>query len=139
MLRMSVLCWIKYPEISPRSWATAPTTKAPSVISSLNEIRTRPFLFRPAEARRGPNAASSPTQRDRHILTIQAHGRMHWQKASGYNRRARVEAAIGRYKRVIGDALKSRADERRNTEAAIAVKTLNSMREFGQAEFGRVA
>ncbi|MGA8169841.1 MAG: hypothetical protein WB816_03250 [Methylocystis sp.] len=64
---------------------------------------------------------------------------MRWRKASGYNRRARVEAAIGRYKRVIGHALKSRAHERRNTEAAIAIKTLNSMRELGQAEFVRVA
>lgn len=54
----------------------------------------------------GPNATSSPTQRDRHILEIEERGRMHWQKASGYNRRSKVEAAIGRYKRVIGDAMK---------------------------------
>ena len=31
---------------------------------------------------------------------------MNWQKASGYNRRSKVEAAIGYYKRVIGDALR---------------------------------
>ena len=47
--------------------------------------------------------------------------------------------AIGRYKRVIGDALKSRADARRKTEVAIAVKVLNRMRELGQAEFVRTA
>ena len=51
---------------------------------------------------------------------------MHWQKASGYNRRSKVEASIGRYKRVIGDALKSRADDRRKAEVAIAVKALES-------------
>jgi hypothetical protein len=60
---------------------------------------------------------------------------MHWQKASGYNRRSKVEASIGRYKRVIGDALKSRADDRRKAEVGIAVKALNRMRELGQAQF----
>ena len=87
----------------------------------------------------GPRATSSPTQRDQHILTIEAHGRMNWQKTSGYNRRSLAEAAISRYKRVIGDALKSRADDRRMTEVAIAVKSLNRMRELGQAKFIRVA
>jgi len=47
---------------------------------------------------------------------------MNWQKTSGYNERSKVEAAMSRYKRVIGDALKSRHDDRRTTEVAIAVK-----------------
>ena len=64
---------------------------------------------------------------------------MNWQKASGYNKRSKVEAAISRYKCVIGDALNSRHDARRATEVAIAVKSLNRMREFGQAKFVRVA
>ena len=64
---------------------------------------------------------------------------MHWQKVSGYNRRSKVEASIGRYKRVIGDALKSRAEACRKTEVAIAVKALNRMREIGQAQFIRIA
>ena len=87
----------------------------------------------------GSDATSSPTQRDRHILEIDERGRMHWQKASGYNRRSKVEASIGRYKRVIGDALKSRADDRRKAEVAIGVKALNRMRELGQAQFSRLA
>lgn len=33
-------------------------------------------------------AETSPTQRDRHIETIAEHGRMEWQKRSGYNWRA---------------------------------------------------
>ena len=86
----------------------------------------------------GSDATSSPTQRDRHILEIEDRGRMHWQKASGYNRRSKVEASIGRYKCVIGDALKSRADDRRKAEVAIAVKALNRMRELGQAQFIRL-
>jgi len=46
---------------------------------------------------------------------------MNWQKASGYNKRSKVEAAMSRYKRVIGEILKSRDDARRETEVAIAV------------------
>jgi hypothetical protein len=51
---------------------------------------------------------------------------------SGYNWRALVEAAIGRYKRVIGDGLRSQTDRRRATEIAIAVGALNRMLEFGR-------
>ena len=87
----------------------------------------------------GPTATTAPTQRDLHILAIGAHGRMNWQKASGYNKRSKVEAAMSRYKRVIGEILKSRDDARRETEVAIAVKSLNRMRDFGQAICSRVA
>ncbi len=53
-------------------------------------------------------AATAPTQRDRHLQYIDERGRMAWRKASGYNKRAKVEAAIGRWKQVIGDGLRSR-------------------------------
>ena len=87
----------------------------------------------------GPSAATAPTQRDRHIQEIVEHGRMGWQKASGYNLRAKVEAAIGRYKRVIGDALRSRTDETEATEVAIAAAALNRMLEFGRPNYVRIA
>ena len=61
----------------------------------------------------GPTATISPTPRDLHVLAVDEHGRMNWQKASGYNTRSKVEAAISRYKRVIGDTSKSRHDNRR--------------------------
>jgi hypothetical protein len=60
---------------------------------------------------------------------------MAWQKASGYNLRAKVEASIGRYKRVIGDALRSRTDE---TEVAIAAAALNQTLAFGRPSYVRV-
>ena len=60
---------------------------------------------------------------------------MGWQKASGYNRRALVEAAICRYKRVIGDGLRSHKDGRQATEVAIAVHVLNRMLELGRPEY----
>ena len=64
---------------------------------------------------------------------------MGWQKASGYNYRALVEADIGRYKRVIGDTLRSRTNARQATEVVIAVRALNRMLELGRPEYVRVA
>ena len=87
----------------------------------------------------GETAKTARTQRDRPLQVIAEHGRMAWQKASGYDKRARVEAAIGRYKRVIGDGLRSRTDHRRGTEVAIAVHVLNQMLEFGRPISVRVA
>ena len=46
---------------------------------------------------------------------------------------------MSRYKRVIGDALRSRADRRQATEVAIGVHVLNRMLELGRSEFVRVA
>ena len=43
-------------------------------------------------------AETAPTQRDGHLQHIAEHGRMGWQRASGYTVRARAEAAIGRFK-----------------------------------------
>jgi hypothetical protein len=84
-------------------------------------------------------AATAPTQRDRHLRCIAERGRLGWQKASGYNRRALAEAAVSRYKRVIGDALRSRTDPGRATEVAIAVRALNRMLELGRPESVRIA
>jgi len=72
-------------------------------------------------------AETAPTQRDRHLQCIAEKGRMAWQKASGYNRRSRVETAIGHYKQVIGDGLRFHKDERRRTEVGVAVHVLNRM------------
>jgi Transposase DDE domain len=79
------------------------------------------------------------TQRDRHLQSIAKHGRMGWQKMSGYTRRALVETSISRFKRVIGDALRSRTDRRRVTEVAIAVHALNRMLELGRPKCVRIA
>ena len=82
---------------------------------------------------------TAPTQRDRHLQSIAEHGRMGWQKRSGYTRRARWSRAISRFKRVIGDALRSRTDRRRATEVAIAVRALNRMLELGRPKSVRIA
>jgi hypothetical protein len=68
---------------------------------------------------------TAPTQRDAHLRGIEARGRMDWQRASGYNWGALVEVDISRWKRVIGDGLRSQRDRRQPTEAAIAATVLN--------------
>ena len=84
-------------------------------------------------------AETAPTQRDRHLQLIAEKGRMGWQKASGYNLRALVEAAVSRYKRVIGDTLRSQIDGRQATKVAVAVGVLNRMLELGRPESVRIA
>ncbi|MFD2227507.1 IS5 family transposase [Microvirga arabica] len=82
---------------------------------------------------------TTPTQRDRHLQSIAEHGRIGWQNTSGYTRRALVESAISRFKRVIGNALRSRTDQRRKTEVAIAAHALNRMLELGCPKSVRIA
>ncbi len=85
------------------------------------------------------NHVERPTQRDRHLQVIAEHGRMAWQKASGYTKRARVEATMGRWKQVIGDALRAHTDQRRATEVAVAVHALDRMQELGRPGYVRIA
>ena len=57
---------------------------------------------------------------------------------SGYNKRARVEAAMNRWKQVIGDELRTHTDERRTTEVAVSVHALNRMLELGRPSYVRM-
>ena len=46
---------------------------------------------------------------------------------------------MGRFKRVIGDGLRSRTDRRRATEVDVAVHALNRMLELGRPIYVRIA
>jgi hypothetical protein len=111
------------------------------VYASVAERHPEAAIIVPPRSTAVPSATAetAPTQRDRHLQLIVETGRMAWQKASGYNRRARAEANIGRFKRVIGDGLRSRTDERRATEMDVAVQALNRMLELGRPESVRIA
>ena len=50
-----------------------------------------------------------------------------------------MEADISRFKRVIGDALRSHTDGRQATEVAIAADVLNRMLDLGRPEYVRTA
>jgi hypothetical protein len=92
-----------------------------------------------ATATLSDTAVTAPTQRDRHLQCIAEKGRIGWQKVSGYTRRSRVEAAIRRYKQVVGDGLRFREDDRRITEVGVAVHVLNRMLELGRPISVRIA
>jgi hypothetical protein len=84
-------------------------------------------------------AESAPTKRDRHLQLIAERGRMGWQRASGYGWRALVECDISRWKRVLGDGLRSQTDGRQASEVAIAANVLKRMLELGRPEYVRIA
>jgi hypothetical protein len=84
----------------------------------------------PPRATAIPSEATT-TQRDRHLATIAEHGRMAWQRSSGYSRRSLVETAIYRYKTIIGRRLHARILRNQRTEAKIACNVLNWMTWLG--------
>ena len=77
--------------------------------------------------------------RDRHIQLIAEHGRMAWQKATGYGRRSLGETAIGRYKHLIGPTLRARTRSGQQGEAALSVQVLNRMTRIAKPISVRVA
>jgi hypothetical protein len=74
-----------------------------------------------------------------HLRCIAQCGRLGWQKASGYNWRALVECDISRWKRVIGEGLRSQTDGRQASEVAIAADVLNRILELGRPKYVGIA
>jgi transposase len=81
---------------------------------------------------------TTATQRDRHLETIARHGRMGWQRRSGYNRRSLVETAMFRYNTIIGRRLNARTLPNQRTEAKIGCNVLNRMTGLGMPTSARV-
>ena len=136
--RRSVPCWSRLPDRLRRLPAMERTIATMSTVRSASVIPMRRSLPPRSSAVPSATAETAPTKRDRHLQLIAERGRMGWQRASGYNWRALVEADIGRYKRVIGDALRSRTEARQTTEVAIAVASLNRMLELGRPDYVRL-
>jgi transposase len=67
---------------------------------------------------------TTTTQRDRHLETIGKHGRIGWQRSSGYNRRSLAETAVYRYKTIIGRRLHARTLPNQRTEVKIGCNVL---------------
>src|SRR5260370_2540757 len=74
---------------------------------------------------------TAPSQRDRHLQAIARHGRLAWQKQSGYAKRARTEAAMSRSKQVIRDDLNARTDRCRATTVAVPAHPPNRLPALG--------
>jgi hypothetical protein len=129
--------WTPGADIPPRA-SSVPMPSGPSCWRVEHQRGAAVIVPPRSDAVLGDTAGTAPTQRDRHLKLIAKRGRMVWQKASGYNRRALVEANISRYKRVIGGALRSQTDGRQATEMVIAVDVLNRMLEIGRPESVRI-
>ena len=76
-------------------------------------------------------STSGAMQRDQHIATIEKHGRIGWQRRSGYNRRSLIETAMYRYKTIIGRRLYTRILSGQQVEAKIGCNALNRMTSLG--------
>ena len=111
-----------------------------SVYASVSERHPAAAVIVPprSSAVLSETAETAPTQRDQHLQVIAERGRRAWQQTSGYTKRARAETAISRYKRVIGDGLRSRTEERRATEMDVAVQVLNRMLDLGRPTYVRL-
>ena len=92
-----------------------------------------------ATAVASPTAGTTPSQRDRHLQTIQDKGRMGWQKAVGYGRRSLGETAVFRYKAIIGRRLRARTLPGQKTEAKVGCSVLNRMTRLGMPVSQRTA
>jgi hypothetical protein len=86
-----------------------------------------------------PRATAVLTQRDRHLQVIAEQDRMSWQKTSGYHARAGAEGAMSRYKRIIGDTVRSHSRPAQEVETRIAVSILNRRLDLGRPESVRAA
>ena len=138
-VRRSVPCLSRSRDRLCRLPAMERTIGTMSTVRSASVIPDAAVIVPPrSSAVPSATAETAPTKRDRHLQLIAERGRMGWQRASGYNWRALVEADIGRYKRVIGDALRSRTEGRQTTEVAIAVASLNRMLKLGRPEYVRL-
>ena len=74
-----------------------------------------------------------PGQRDRHLAMIQEKGRLAWQKAVGYGKRALVETMMACWKTLIGTRLRARGFAAQKTEVAIGVVVLNRLLSVARA------
>jgi len=80
---------------------------------------------------------SNPTdpvlkQRDDAVRRIDEVERRQYKKESGAHQQARAENAMSRYKRIIGDSLRSRTGPTQETEARIGARILNIMTGLGR-------
>ena len=98
-----------------------------AAIRAARPQRSPPKVVIPPAARSilTPGTPHGGSERERHAATIAAHGRMAWQKKSGYGRRALVETTISRLKRRGGDRLTARTFGAQRQEMAFRVAAAN--------------
>ena len=101
-----------------------------AVYDAVAERHPEAAVIIPPRATARPNETTT-TQRDRYIAEISNHGRMGWQRSSGYNRRSLAETAMYRYKTVVGRRLHARTLANQRTETKVGCNVLNWMTTLG--------
>lgn len=79
-----------------------------------------------------------PKQRSEHVYYRKKHGRINWQKATGYGERSLVEVAFYRYKKIIGRWMCAINFDNQKVEASLACKALNIMTRLGMPKTVRI-
>jgi IS5 family transposase len=80
----------------------------------------------------------APPTRGAAVARIAEVGRDAWMAESGYHRRSLAETAMYRYKVLIGASLRSRAFDRQQAEAAVAVRCINRFTALGMPQSIRI-
>jgi hypothetical protein len=101
-----------------------------AVYDAVAERHPEAAVIIPPRATARPNETTT-TQRDRHIAEISKHGRMGWQRSSGYNHRSLAETALYRYKTVVGRRLHARTLTKQRNETKVGCNVLNRMTTLG--------
>ncbi|WP_376100717.1 transposase (plasmid) [Roseomonas sp. CCTCC AB2023176] len=120
------------------AYAGGPTYRA--VAEHRQALPNAEGVFRP----KAPDVGGADTLdvlsgRGRHARHVAREGRRAWERATGYGKRNAAEWSHSRWKRVLGDRLRSRSLEAQRAEAAIAASALNRMAELRMSRAVRVA
>jgi hypothetical protein len=86
------------------------------------------------DAQLSPRPSAALKERNRNIRSIRILGRRGWHKDSGYSKRAMVENAMYRYKRIIGRSMRSRTLAGQRVEVQLSSKILNTMNRLGMPD-----
>jgi transposase len=101
-----------------------------AVYDAVAERHPQAAVIIPPRATAAPSETTA-TQRDQHFAETEKHGRIGWQRRSGYNRRSLVETGMHRYKTIIGRRLNAWTLANQRTEAKIGCNVLNRMMGLG--------
>ncbi len=120
------------------AYAGGPTYRA--VAEHRQALPNAEGVFRPkAPDVRAADQLDALSGRGRHARRVAREGRRAWERATGYGRRNAAEWSHSRWKRVLGDGLRSHSLDAQRAEAAIAAGALNRMAELGMPSAVRVA
>lgn len=86
-----------------------------------------------------PKEKDPPMTRGDAVRRICAIAATAWKVETGYHRRSLAETAMARYKTIIGPNLKSRNPDTQITEAAVAVRSINTFTAIGMPKAVKIA